>query len=112
MVSTITDRVNGAVSGVSVAAGAGIIVCSNVVGTNSITADTTPAISGYLNPSLYLIRPQNTNTGAVQVNLGQGGLVDLLSPSGAALVAGQFDPALEYIVRFNGVNMRIVSPSF
>ena len=112
MVSTITDRVNGAVSGVSVAAGAGIIVCSNVSGTDVITATTTPAISGYLNPSLYLLRPANMNTGPVDANLGAGGLISVLSPSGAELTAGQFDPALEYILRFNGTEFRIVTPIF
>lgn len=112
MASTITDRVNGAVSGVSVTNGVGIISTENVAGTNTVTADASPTISGYLTNQYYSIRPANLNTGAVDVNIGEGGLVDLLKPNGDELAAGEFNPALEYLIKFNGTNMRIITPSF
>jgi len=112
MASTLTDRVNSVVSGVAVTNGAGTIVCSNVAGTNTVTATTTPTITGYTNPSLYLLRPANANTGPVDINLGGGGLVSLLKPNGDELAAGEFDPNLEYLIRFNGTNFYIIAPSF
>lgn len=112
MASTITDRVNGVVSGVAVVNGSGIISTSNVAGVDAITADTTPTISGYLNPSLYFLRPANANTGPVDANLGGGGMVSVLKPNGDELAAGEFSPALEYLLKFNGTEFRVIAPSF
>ncbi len=114
MVSVITDRVNGAASPAPVAGGGGgIYTATNVAGTNTVTADLSPATNqGYKLNQMVFIRPVILNTGPVQVNFDEGGLVDLLSPNGSALSAGQFDPALEYLVKFNGTEFRIVTPSF
>lgn len=111
MASTITDRVNVTVGGIPInTSGMGIYQCENVAGTNTVTADTSPDIGGYITNMLFLCRPFAVNTGAVTVNFAEGGAVALLSPIGNALTAGQFDPAFEYLIRFNGTNMRIVSP--
>ena len=112
MASTITDRVNGAVAGVSVTSGFGIFATSNVAGTNTVTADTNPAISGYVVDMWATIRPVNNNTGPVDINLGEGGLVNLLKPNGDELAADEFNTALEYLIKFNGTEFRIVTPSF
>ena len=112
MTSTITDRVNGAVAGVAVTTGFGILATENVAGTNTVTADTTPTISGYVTNMYASIRPANNNTGPVDINLGEGGLVNLLKPNGDELAADEFNTALEYLIRFNGTEFRIVTPSF
>lgn len=110
MASTITDRVNAAVSGVPVVNGSGIFATSNVVGTNSITADVTPTMTAYLNPSLYLLRPANLNAGAVDVDIGGCGPKNVLKPNGDELAAGEFNPSVEYLLKYNGTEFRIIAP--
>lgn len=112
MASTITDRVTNVVSGIAVTTGYGIISLTNVAGTNTVTADTAPAIDGYVTNMYFSGRPANANTGPVDVNFGEGGLVNMLKPNGDELAAGEFDPNLEYLIKFNGTEMRIVTPSF
>ncbi len=112
MASTITDRIGGAASGISVTHGFGIISTENVAGTNTVTADATPTIDGYTTNMYFSVRPANANTGPVDINIGEGGLVNLLTPAGDELTEGQFDPNLEYLIKFNGTEMRIVTPSF
>lgn len=112
MVSTITDRIGGVASGIPVAQGLGMVLVEGVTGTNTVTGTTFPAIDGYTVGMIYSIRPVNANTGPVDVNFGSGGLVNLLKPNGDELAAGEFDPALNYLVQFNGTEMRIVTPSF
>jgi hypothetical protein len=114
MTSTITDRVNVVAGGTPVSSGGfGIIQCINVGGTaDNVTADTQPSINGYPTNQWFAIRPLVPNTGPMKVNLGQGGEVDLLKPNGDPLAADEFNPALEYLLKFNGTNMRIVTPSF
>lgn len=112
MVSTITDRVGNVSNGTPVNTGPGIVQTTNVAGTDTVTADTTPVINGYRENQSFYIRPVNLNTGAVDVNFGGGGLVSLLKPNGDELGAGEFNPALEYLVKFNGTEMRIIAPSF
>ena len=111
MTSTITDRVAVAVTGGSVSSGGyGIVQCSSVAGTNTVTASCTPSISGYVSGQYYSIRPVATNTGPMTLNLDGRGQTDLLSPAGDALSSGQFSTAFEYLVKFNGTTFRIVSP--
>lgn len=112
MASTLTDRVSGALGGAVSSNGYGIIPVSGVAGTDTVTGTCTPTIAGYVANRYFSIRPVNLNTGAVDVNFDSSGLVSLLSPGGAELTAGQFDPAYEYIIKFNGTDFRIISPSF
>jgi hypothetical protein len=114
MASTITDRVAIVVPGGAIsAAGFGVISCFPVTGTaDLIEAETTPAISGYLANQLYMIRPVLPNTGPVDINLSQRGFVSVLKPNGDELAADEFHPNLEYILKFNGDEMRVITPSF
>lgn len=114
MVSTITDRIAFTVPGGAVSAGGfGNITCQPVSGTaNLIEAETSPPISGYLLNQTYYLRPLLMNTGAVDLNLSKRGFVSVLKPNGGELAADEFNPALEYILKFNGNEMRIISPSF
>lgn len=112
MTSTITDRIGGVASSIPVSHGFGIISLTNVAGTNTVTADTNPIIDGYTVNMYFSGRPAVANTGPVDVNFGSGGLVNLLKPNGDELAAGEFDPNLEYLIKFNGTEMRIITPSF
>jgi hypothetical protein len=114
MVSVITDRVAAVVGGSPVSQGGyGIIQCTNVGGTpNLVTADTEPSINGYVVNQVFSIRPVVLNDGPVDVNFGNGGFVSLLKPNGDELGDDEFNPALEYLVKFNGNEMRILAPSF
>lgn len=114
MVSEITDRVAVVVAGTPVSQGGyGNIQCTNVGGTpDMVTADTEPSINGYVVNQIFLIRPAVLNDGPVDVNLGSGGFVSLLKPNGDELGDDEFNPALEYIIKFNGNEMRIIAPSF
>lgn len=115
MVSTITDRIAASVDGAPVTIGGlgnGIIQCTNVSGTDTVLADTLPEIDEYTTHQYYSIRPAVLNTGPVDVNFEDLGLKDLFKPSGAELDAGDFNPAFEYLIKYNGTEMRIVSPGF
>ena len=112
MVSTITDRVSGVVNGTAAGGGLGIWGTSGVSGTNTVVATAVPVITGYkLNMSFY-IRPVINNTGPVTLNISSGGALNLLKPNGDALAAGEFNINLDYLVKFNGTEFRIVTPSF
>lgn len=114
MPSTITDRIAVAVTGGSISPGGyGTIACHTVTGTaDLVEAETSPSISGYVTNQTYLIRPVLMNTGPVDVNFAERGFVSLLKPNGDELAADEFDPAYEYLVKFNGDEMRILTPSF
>lgn len=113
MVSTITQRVGGAVAGTPVNTGAGgTVQAINVTGTNSITADTQPAISQYFPNQLFLIRPANANTGAVDLDLGPG-VKPWRKPSGAAHGNGDLSPSIEYLIKISAdlSEFRTIAPS-
>lgn len=113
MVSTITDRVAAAVDGAPVSVGGyGIIQCTSVSGTNTVLADTAPVISDYYANQYFSIRPANNNTGPVDVNFQSKGLKNLLKPNGDELGENEFVTTLEYLIKYNGTEMRIVSPGF
>lgn len=112
MASTITDRISAVVDGVAVTHGFGIVSAINVTGTNDIVAESDPQISGYIENAIFLLRPANNNTGAVRANIGSGGLVSVKKPNGDELSSGEFSTSLEYLLKFNGTDFRIISPSF
>lgn len=106
MASVITDRVNVTVGGAPVSsAGQGIYVCSNVAGTNDVTADTTPAITSYPDNGFFSCRFVNANGGAMTVDFGPGA-ISLLTPAGGALVGGEVSPNVEYLLKYDGTAMR------
>lgn len=113
MASTITDRVAGSVGGQPVSLGGiAIIQCTNVSGTNTVLADCSPDIAGYVTHQYFSIRPFANNTGPVDVNFASQGLKNLLKPNGDELAADEFVTTLEYLIKYNGTEFRIVAPSF
>lgn len=112
MVSTITDRVSGVVNGTPAAGGFGIWATTGVSGINTVLATADPAIVGYKNNMSFYIRPVSNNSGPVTVNISSGGALNLLKPNGDALAAGEFSINLDYLIKFNGVEFRVIAPSF
>lgn len=113
MASTITDRVAGSVNGQPVSLGGfAIIQCVDVSGINTVLADCSPSISAYITHQYFSIRPFANNTGPVDVNFHDQGLVNLLKPNGDELAADEFNVNLEYLLKYNGTEFRIVTPSF
>lgn len=114
MTSVITDRfalpVDGGPGGGG--GGAGIHSTLNVAGTNDITADVFPLISGLQTNMWFSLRPFAINTGAIRLNLGASGLVACVKPGGADFAAGEFNPALLYLINFDGTKYTVQSPSF
>lgn len=111
MVSTITDRVAGAVSGALVNPGR-IFQASSVAGTNTITATLFPTITQYFGDMVLLIRPANPNTGPVTLNLDGVGALPWRTPSGAEHASGDLSTSLEYWVKLNSAKteFRTISP--
>lgn len=113
MVSTITQRIGGAVAGTPVNTGAGgVIEAINITGTNAIVADTTPEISAYFANQLFLVRPFAANTGAVTLNLGPGAL-PWHKPGGADFANGDLSPNIEYLIKMASdlTEFRTIAPS-
>jgi hypothetical protein len=113
MASTITPRVGGAVAGAPVNTGAGgIIQCNNVAGTNAITADAAPSIRAYYGNQLFMIRPLQTNTGNVTLNVEGLGFLPWRTPSGAEFAVGALSPNLDYLIKLSADTgeFRTVSP--
>lgn len=52
-------------------------VATSVAGTNTITASLTPALTGYTEGLLVMLRPLNTNTGQATLNLNSVGAVPI-----------------------------------
>jgi hypothetical protein len=89
--------------------GYGTIQVTNIAGTNTITGDTVPEIDEYVQYQIYLLKPFAANTGPVTVNLNEIGALDLLTPSGVALSAGDLSPNIEYLIKHNGTEFRLLS---
>lgn len=112
MVSTITQRIGGAVAGTPVNTGAGgAVQAINVAGTNNLTAETTPAISNYFPNQLFLIRPASVNGGPVDLDLGPG-VKPWRKPSGANHAAGDLSPNIEYLIKMSAdlTEFRTIAP--
>jgi hypothetical protein len=76
---------------------------SNVSGTNTITADilVSDGFDALTNGLRVDFTPVNTNTGAVEINVGDKGLKDLKSASGTALTAGDLVAGTHVEIIFN-----------
>lgn len=116
MASTITPRTGSVLSGTSPpGAGVGIIQTTNVAGTNTITCDSTPLITSYVEHQLFLIRPLNACTGPVTVNITDEDGVALgakawVKPNGSDFDSGDTSPNQDYLVKYTGVLFRTIAP--
>jgi hypothetical protein len=115
MVSTITQRIGGAVDGVPVnVSGGGIVNTTDVAGTNDITASGYPPISAYFPFQKFMVRPFAVNTSSVTLDIDEKGVLPWRKPSGAEHGNGDLSPNIEYLVQLNEAmtEFRTVAPSF
>lgn len=68
-----------------------------------------PAITAYSDGQSFIIKPGNTNTGAVTVNINSVGAVAVVDEAGSALSAGDFIAGRYYGIVFDGTSFRLSS---
>lgn len=76
----------------------------NVVGTNALTAITIPAWSSSFDGMTFRLRPVNTNTGSVTLNINSTGIVALNDRNGNALAAGALKAGGVYLVTLDSTS--------
>jgi len=84
---------------------------SAIAGTNSVTgtaAAADVAVMAAYGPVL-IVRPANTNTGPVTINVDSIGAVDVLDSDGNALAAGEFAAGRDHALVWDGAAYRIVA---
>lgn len=114
MVSTIIQRIGGAVAGAPVnTAGGGIIQGTNVTGTNDYVATPSPTINQYHPFQLFMIRVGHANTGACTLDFGPGAM-PWRTPAGTEFASGDISPNLSYMVQVSEdeSEFRTVAPGF
>lgn len=83
---------------------AGLTALSNVLGTNTITADTVDGITAYTDQELFVFKAANTITGAVTLNIDGVGAKAIVRNFDQALFAGQFVQNQIVMVAYNSSN--------
>ncbi len=66
-----------------------IHIASSVSGTNTVTANSLPAIAAYTYPTVIVLTPANTNTGATTLNVNGLGALDVFNIDGTACTGGE-----------------------
>lgn len=84
---------------------------SNVSGTDTITADLTPALPAYVDGLQCFLVPANTNTGAVTISLNTLAAKSVLSSKGEALNAGDLVAGKPVLLAYYNGNFYIVGGS-
>lgn len=99
-----TTLISNANEELSTLAGKSVTTLSSVAGTNAITANAFPGLTGYTDGQTFLLRPIATNTGAVTLSISGVGAKPLKSAAGAALGSGDVQFGTQYIVSYYGAN--------
>jgi hypothetical protein len=86
----------------------GLCVLGSVTGTNTITAAATPTaiFHEYRDGQQFMFKPAADNTGAATLNINSIGAKAIVSPAGAALVAGSLTTSAVYIVVYSSSDDR------
>src|SRR5690242_9077642 len=89
------------------------MLLENVTGTNDYTANVTPTLLSMQDGMSFWIKPPNTNTGNVRVNVDGLGLVQVTTAGGAALGSGDFQSTTLYLMRYlqSSNQLRLVTPA-
>jgi hypothetical protein len=84
----------------------GLCVLGSVTGTNTVTAAATPTaiFHEYRDGQQFMLKPAADNTGAVTLNINSIGAKAIVSPAGAALVAGSLTTSAVYIVVYSSID--------
>jgi hypothetical protein len=84
---------------------------SNVAGTNTITADISPAITAYAAGQLFKFIPANDNTGAVTIAI-SGLVAKAITKFGTtALSAGDLNAGTEHVILYDGTQFQLLNPN-
>ena len=81
-----------------------------VVGADTITAVTSPAISAYASGQLFRFTAVGANTGAVTLNIGGLGAKRITKQGTVALFAGDIALGMIAIVVYDGTQFQIINP--
>jgi hypothetical protein len=82
-----------------------------VAGTNSLTGLATPPLEGYTAGAQYSFIAQNTNTGAVTIDIDSLGVKAVTQTGGTALVAGSIVGGAMVLVEYDGTQFQLLNPN-
>jgi hypothetical protein len=84
---------------------------ASVSGTNTITATAAASDASSLTAynNLFLLRPANTNTGAVTLNIDSIGAKNVLDVDGNALSAGELVASRDHLLYYDGTAFRLLA---
>lgn len=83
---------------------------TSVAGTNTITASPlVSTLSSLQAGNNFILRPANTNTGAVTLNISSLGAKSVVSKAGSALSASALTAGTDYLIRYDGTNFRVLA---
>src|SRR5687768_1164934 len=84
-----------------------LILLTSVAGTDTITASLAN-LTAYVNGQIFTLKPVNTNTGAVTININSIGAKNIYS-GGVALIAGNLQSGKVYQIIYDGTQFNLSS---
>ena len=82
-----------------------------VAGTNTLTGLATPALSGYAAGAQYSFIAQNTNTGAVTIDIDTLGVKSITKFGTTALVANDIIAGALVLIEYDGTRFQLLNPT-
>jgi hypothetical protein len=82
-----------------------------VAGTNALTGLATPPLEGYTAGAQYSFIAQNTNSGAVTIDIDSLGVKDVTQTGANALVAGSIVGGSMVLVEYDGTRFQLLTPN-
>lgn len=82
-----------------------------VAGTNTLTGLGSPVIVAYTAGSQYSFLPQNTNTGAVTINIDTLGAKSITKTGSIALAAGDLVAGSIALIEYDGTQFQLINPA-
>jgi hypothetical protein len=82
-----------------------------VAGTNSLTGLATPPLEGYTAGAQYSFIAQNTNTGAVTIDIDSLGVKAVTRSGSTALVAGDIIGGAMTLIEYDGTQFQLLNPN-
>lgn len=82
-----------------------------VAGTNALTGLATPPLEGYTTGAQYSFIAQNTNSGAVTIDIDSLGVKAVTQTGATALVAGSIVGGAMVLVEYDGTRFQLLTPN-
>jgi hypothetical protein len=82
-----------------------------VAGTNTLTGAATPALAGYAAGAQYSFIAQNTNTGAVTIDIDTLGVKSITKFGTTALVANDIIAGALVLIEYDGTRFQLLNPT-